>query len=207
MKTTLLQARKIITMNPSRPLATHVAVRDGRILGTGALEELAGWGPYELDSRLAAKVLMPGLVEGHSHLMEGGFWRFVYCGFFERSDPDGKLWSGAKSLDAVLQRLNEAQAALPDASTPLAGWGFDPIYFYNRRCVREDLDRVDDAAGGRGACQRAHRQLQQRRASRHRLAAPRHRCRWPRCWAWTARCWPATRPRFVPSRGCACAPA
>jgi predicted amidohydrolase YtcJ len=142
MKTTIFPARKIITMNPSRPLATHVAVRDGRILGAGALEELAGWGPYTLDDRLATKVLMPGLVEGHSHLMEGAFWRFVYCGFFDRRDPDGRSWPGAKSLDAVLQRLNDAQAALPDAATPLAGWGFDPIYFDNRRCVREDLDRV-----------------------------------------------------------------
>jgi predicted amidohydrolase YtcJ len=35
MSTTIFQARKIITMNPSRPLATHVAVRDGRILGAG----------------------------------------------------------------------------------------------------------------------------------------------------------------------------
>ena len=85
MTTTIFQARKIITMNPSRPLATHVAVRDGRILGVGALEELAGWGPYTLDQRLAGKVLMPGLVEGHSHLMEGVFWRFVYCGCFDRA--------------------------------------------------------------------------------------------------------------------------
>ena len=142
MKTTVFPARKIITMNPSRPLATHVAVRDGRILGAGALEELAGWGPYTLDDRLADKVLMPGLVEGHSHLMEGAFWRFDYCGFFDRRDPDGRLWPGAKTLDAVLQRLNDAQAGLPDAATPLAGWGFDPIYFDNRRCTREDLDRV-----------------------------------------------------------------
>jgi len=142
MKTTIFPARKIITMNPSRPLATHVAVRDGRILGAGALDELAGWGPYTLDDRLANKVLMPGLVEGHSHLMEGAFWRFVYCGFFDRRDPDGTVWPGAKSLEAVLQRLGDAQAALPDATTPLAGWGFDPIYFDNRRCVREDLDRV-----------------------------------------------------------------
>ena len=142
MSITLFPARKIITMNPSRPLATHVAVRDGRVLGAGALEELAGWGPYTLDDRLADKVLMPGLVEGHSHLMEGAFWRFVYCGHFDRRDPDGRLWPGARTLDAVLQRLREAQAALPDATTPLAGWGFDPIYFDNRRCTREDLDRV-----------------------------------------------------------------
>ncbi len=142
MTTTIFQARKILTMNPSRPLATHVAVRDGRILGTGPLEELAGWGPFTLDDRLAGKVLMPGLVEGHSHLMEGAFWRFVYCGWFDRSDPNGKFWPGARSLDQVVQRLQLAQASLGDPAAPLAGWGFDPIYFDNRRCVREDLDRV-----------------------------------------------------------------
>jgi len=35
--TTIYRARKIITMNPSRPVATHVAVKDGRILGAGSL--------------------------------------------------------------------------------------------------------------------------------------------------------------------------
>ena len=41
---TIYRAAQIITMNPSNPLATHVAVRDGEILGAGSLEELAGWG-------------------------------------------------------------------------------------------------------------------------------------------------------------------
>jgi predicted amidohydrolase YtcJ len=142
MSITIFQARKIITMNPSRPLATHVAVRDGRILGTGALEELACWGAYRLETRLADKVLMPGLVEGHSHLMEGVFWRFIYCGWFDRRDPDGRVWPGAKSLQEVVERLQQAQSARADPARPLTGWGFDPIYFDNRRCVREDLDRV-----------------------------------------------------------------
>ena len=35
-------------MNASRPSATHVAIRDGRILGAGDLDEMAGWGPYIL---------------------------------------------------------------------------------------------------------------------------------------------------------------
>ena len=39
MTTTIYRARKIITMNPRRPLATHVAVRDGYVLGAGTLEE------------------------------------------------------------------------------------------------------------------------------------------------------------------------
>ena len=66
-KVTIYRARRILTMNPARPEATHVAVRDGRILGTGPLEELQGWGPHSVDDRFADKVLMPGLVEGHSH--------------------------------------------------------------------------------------------------------------------------------------------
>ena len=45
-------------------------------------------------TRFADKVLMPGLVEGHSHVSEGVQWRFTYCGFFDRTDPDGKTWSG-----------------------------------------------------------------------------------------------------------------
>jgi predicted amidohydrolase YtcJ len=140
--TTIYQARKIVTMNPSRPLATHVAVRDGRILGAGSLEELAGWGAYELDTTFADKVLMPGLVEGHSHVSEGVNWRFVYCGFFDRTDPDGRTWNGLPSIDAVIDRLSEANAKLTDPDQPLSGWALDPIYFDNRRMTRQDLDRV-----------------------------------------------------------------
>ncbi|MEZ5857218.1 MAG: hypothetical protein R3D67_21720 [Hyphomicrobiaceae bacterium] len=73
--TTIYETQKIITMNPARPLATHVAVRDGRILGVGSLDELNGWGPATLDRRFADKILMPGLVEGHAHVSEGSFWR------------------------------------------------------------------------------------------------------------------------------------
>jgi predicted amidohydrolase YtcJ len=140
--TTIYRARRILTMNPARPEATHVAVRDGRILGAGTLEELAGWGAYTLDTRFSGKVLMPGLVEGHSHTMEGTFWRYAYVGYFDRTDPDGRIWPGVGSIDAVVERLQEAGAKLADADAPLAGWSLDPIYYGARRCSRHDLDRV-----------------------------------------------------------------
>jgi predicted amidohydrolase YtcJ len=143
--TTIYQARKVVTMNPGRPLATHVAVRDGRILGAGSLDELAGWGDYTLDRSLADKVLMPGLVEGHSHVAEGVQWRFVYCGYFDRTDPDGVVWPGLRSIEDVLARLSEANARLSDPKQPLTGWSLDPIYFDNRRMTRQDLDRVTTA--------------------------------------------------------------
>ena len=142
---TIYPARKIITMNPSRPLATHVAVRDGRILGAGPLDELTGWGKPKIDRIFADKVLMPGLVEGHSHVAEGVLWRFVYCGYFDRTDPGGKVWPGVKSIEEVVARLRVANAKLYDSKQPLTGWSLDPIYFDNRRMARQDLDQVATA--------------------------------------------------------------
>ncbi|WP_376738653.1 hypothetical protein [Rhodopseudomonas sp. B29] len=35
-------------MNPTRPFATHVAVRDGRIVDTGSAEELCSTAPRSI---------------------------------------------------------------------------------------------------------------------------------------------------------------
>jgi len=139
---TIYRAKRILTMNPSQPEATHVAVREGRILGAGTRDALAGWGEHRLDDRFADKVLMPGLVEGHSHLFEGSVWAYVYVGYHERMDPDGRLWPGATSIEAVVARLREAEAALTDPAQPVVGWGLDPIYFGADRVSRADLDQV-----------------------------------------------------------------
>ncbi|MFP5407201.1 MAG: amidohydrolase, partial [Gammaproteobacteria bacterium] len=97
---------------------------------------------YTRDERFADKVLFPGFVEGHSHLMEGALWRFIYVGYHDRVDPDGRVWPGARSMDEVVERLVSEQAKLSDPAQPLVGWGLDPLYFGGRRCSREDLDKV-----------------------------------------------------------------
>lgn len=119
-----------------------MAVREGKILAVGDLAELEAWGEYTLDARFADKVLMPGLVEGHAHTMEGTLWRYVYCGFFDRADPDGKTWDGVQTIDDMMARLQEAEAAMTDPDAPLSGWSLDPIYMDNVRVSRADLDRV-----------------------------------------------------------------
>ena len=58
-------------MNPARPTVTHVAVREGKIIATGTKDDIKGWGDYTLDESFSDKVIMPGLVEGHCHLMAG----------------------------------------------------------------------------------------------------------------------------------------
>lgn len=129
-------------MNPAWPTASHVAVREGRILAVGGLDEMDDLGVVEHDRQFAGKVLLPGFVEGHCHLHEGAAWRDPYLGFFDRRAPDGSIAPGLKSIEAVVERL---QALLPTSSgnaAPLTAWGFDPIYFRGRRMVRADLDAV-----------------------------------------------------------------
>ena len=139
---TVFQARKILTMNPMQPEATHVAVRDGRVLAVGDLARMQAWGSFTLDARFANDVLMPGLVEGHSHLMAGGLWKFPFVGFHARTAPDGKVWTGCVDFEAVIERLCAIEGAMTDPAAPLLAWGFDPIFFGTERMTVHHLDRV-----------------------------------------------------------------
>ncbi len=141
-RTVIYRARRIVTMNPGNPFATHVAVREGRILGAGSLEQLAGWGAHDLDERFADKVLLPGFVEGHSHAFEGGVWQFPYLGYFDRAGPDGTISRGLRNIEEVVARLREVEKAMPRDGSTLLAWGFDPIYFGGRRMDLSDLDKV-----------------------------------------------------------------
>ena len=140
---TIFSARKILTMNTYQPVATHVAVREGRILGTGSLDELAEWGDYTIDNSFADKVLLPGFVEAHCHAMNGSVWENTYVGYFDRTDPDGRVWLGIKDLDGVLDRLREIERTLDNPEQTLVAWGFDPIYFNDGvRMTVSHLDQV-----------------------------------------------------------------
>jgi len=141
MPITIFQAKKIITMDPARPDATHVAVQDGKILGVGNLEETSGWGAHQLDTTFADKIIMPGFVEAHCHLLAGGMWKYLYVGFHDRVDPDGNLWKGVSSIEDVLERMTQADAELPP-DQPLIAWGFDPIFLKHQRPVKTDFDGV-----------------------------------------------------------------
>lgn len=138
---TVFPAREIVTMNPSNPTATHVAVRDGRVLGTGPLEELAPWGPHVIDDRFADHVLVPGLIDVHTHTLEGALWAFDFIGFFSRTDPDGNEQGGLTSARAVIEQVGHLAAAGP-VDEPLICWGFDPIYFPGERMTARHIDEV-----------------------------------------------------------------
>lgn len=139
---TIYRAKQIVTMNPSNPTATHVAVRDGRILGAGTLEELKGWGKHELDDSFKDYVLTPGFVEAHSHVTEGAFAAVPYVGYFDRLQVDGSVTKGIRNYEELIAALAKLDRNLKDPNATLVVQGFDPIYFSGERLARRHLDRV-----------------------------------------------------------------
>jgi predicted amidohydrolase YtcJ len=140
--TIVFSARKIVTMNPSRPTATHVAVRGGRIVAVGSFDEICGSSGIAVDDRFKDKVLLPGFVEGHSHIMEGMMWSLPYVGAGDRRSPEGKLVKGLPDIDAIVARLQQAEAEMTDPAAPLFAWGFDPLHIGGQSLTRQALDRV-----------------------------------------------------------------
>ncbi|NDG91565.1 MAG: amidohydrolase [Gammaproteobacteria bacterium] len=140
---TILEAKRIVTMNPGNPYATHIAIKDGIILGVGPLEELTGWGEYKLDRTFADQVFVPGFVEAHAHVMAGGMLLLPFMGYYDRYRGDGSLARGIKSYDALIEALREEEGVIEDPDQPLVAVGFDPIYFGDQpRLSRHHLDQV-----------------------------------------------------------------
>lgn len=138
---TVFSARKIITMDRNCPLATHVAVKNGIIVGVGGPDCGDGWGPITREDRFDDKVLMPGLIEAHAHVSAGGVWRFTYCGHYTRTDPDGTDWPGVSDYTSLIERLRAIAAQTPPGE-PVVGWGFDPNFLEGRRLDKGHLDQV-----------------------------------------------------------------
>ena len=138
---TVYKSKKILAMDDNYPDATHVAVRNGFIIGIGGTDCAEGWGDYEIIEDFKNDVLMPGLIEAHAHVSAGGVWRFTYCGHYVRVDPEGQEWSGVTTYDGLIERLKKVAAGIP-AGQPVVGWGFDPSFLEGDRLNRRQLDSV-----------------------------------------------------------------
>ncbi|MGD8521251.1 MAG: amidohydrolase [Desulfobacterales bacterium] len=118
-QTTIFIAKKIITMFPEQPLATAVAVKDGRILAVGDSEDVVFWvknspfTPYEVDNTFKDKILMPGLIDAHTHVE---IQALIYSGHFVAQipwpRPEGGFYPLYLTKADVLNRLKEVDHEL-----------------------------------------------------------------------------------------------
>lgn len=127
---TVFSARKIITMDPRLPTATHVAVADGRILGCAnglaALKPLLGGRDVRVEDRFAKAILMPGFIDPHVHPMQSAVMLNLPFVAPEDWDLPARLYKGAQSQAAWRARLQE-ELARSDAR-PFICWGYHELF-------------------------------------------------------------------------------
>ncbi|MFF7140691.1 amidohydrolase [Streptomyces nodosus] len=121
----IVLASRIHTLDPGRPQATAVAVRDGLITEVGDEAEARHWrGPGTEVVDLGDATVVPGLVDGHSHPVLG------------LDLATGADLSGVRDLDG----LRTALACAERIDGWILGWGLDHNAFGGHPVHRDILE-------------------------------------------------------------------
>jgi predicted amidohydrolase YtcJ len=120
----------LITIDPQRPSATGLAVRDGHIVAVGADDEIRRYvGRRTRVIELAGRTVTPGFQDAHVHPIEAGI-EALRCEL-----------NGLHGLDAYLGAIASYAARRPDVEWITGGgWSMDDFPGGTPRA--EDLDRV-----------------------------------------------------------------
>ena len=124
-ETIVYSARRVITMDPAVPDGGAVAVRDGRIVAVGPLDELRSMGA--VDETFAGAVVVPGLIDQHLHPILGATTLTTEVIAIEDWVLPGRTYPAAGSPEEYRQRLAEAEQALP-AGEWLFSWGYHALW-------------------------------------------------------------------------------
>ncbi|MEJ2605028.1 MAG: amidohydrolase family protein, partial [Gammaproteobacteria bacterium] len=137
---TIYSGGPILTMDDAQPTVEAVAVKDGRILFVGSLDEAKafdGEGTESFD--LAGRTMVPGFVDSHGHVVMGGL-QALSANLL--APPDGEVTDIA-SLKATLSAWAEANPEVVDRANMIIGFGYDNAQLAEvRHPTRQDLDEV-----------------------------------------------------------------
>ena len=135
-------ARRIITMNPSWPEGTAVAVRDGQILEVGELENFGPWlarDDHRIIDDFADQVIMPGLIDPHLHpLMAAVLLPMQFITALEWKFP-WETVPETRDEAAYQQALRHQHAARPQGEVFFT-WGYHA--HWHGGMSRELLDEI-----------------------------------------------------------------
>lgn len=127
----------IITVNDAQPTAEAVAVKDGRILAVGTLDDLndANRGRSTRLVDLQGKTLLPGFIDPHSHFING---MAMEDQANVTAPPVGPA-STAGEIVTELQRFAQAKGKKP--GDMILGYGYDDNMLPgDHPLTRDDLD-------------------------------------------------------------------
>ena len=143
---TVFIAKKIVTMDPGWPIATAVAVQDGRVLSVGSLDELEPWLdkiPHTIDRTFADKILFPGFIEPHGHPLLGGtsLTRPLLT-YLPTPSPYGPPFPGVKTKAAAMAKLREYVGQAKSGDETVLAWGYDIIAIGGAHLDKGELDAI-----------------------------------------------------------------
>lgn len=128
----ILRNGKFSTLDSKHPVATNLAVKDGRITGVDDAEEyLRGTNTTVID--LKGRRVVPGLNDSHIHVIRGGL------------NYNMELrWDGVPSLSGALRMLREQARRTPSPQWVRVVGGWTEFQFVERRMPT--LDELNRAA-------------------------------------------------------------
>ncbi|HWX02729.1 amidohydrolase [Collimonas sp.] len=122
------------TVDPSQPLATAVAIQDGRFLAVGDAEEaMRHRGQHTQVIDLRGRTVIPGLNDSHMHLIRGGLNYNLEL-----------RWEGVPSLADALRMLKEQALRTPHPQWVRVVGGWTEFQFAEKRMPT--LDEINAAA-------------------------------------------------------------
>ena len=129
--TVVYTAKTIRTMEPALPLASAVAVEDGRVVAVGTLESLA---PLikdrgaRIDDRFQSHVIVPGFIDPHVHpTLPAVLTQFPFLAPDDWSLPTGEF-PGATTPADYRRDLMRLVADYEPSSIPFISWGYHPLW-------------------------------------------------------------------------------
>jgi predicted amidohydrolase YtcJ len=134
--------KEFIAMDPERPRAEAIAVRDGRFLAVGSLDEVtrtAGVGAA-VDRSMAGNVVIAGFVEQHVHPVLAALTMNTKVISIEDWDAIDGFSAAVRDEGTYAAWLRKALAAHKDKTKPFLSWGYHH-YFHGSmsRRLRNEL--------------------------------------------------------------------
>src|SRR5690606_18468331 len=105
---------KVTTLDRGNPLATAVAIRDGKFIAVGTEAEVRAAAPEATVIDAAGRRLIPGLIDSHTHVIRGGLNYNVEL-----------RWDGVPSLSEAMAMLR-AQVDRTPAPQWVVWWVVSP---------------------------------------------------------------------------------
>ena len=129
--TTVFPARRVITMEPSRPDATAVSISGDRIVAVGSFEELRERSDLMgtvIDETFAHAVVCPGFIEQHLHPILGATTLVTEVIATEDWVLPGRTFPAAPSEETYRQALRNADQSRSEPQSWLFSWGYHPLW-------------------------------------------------------------------------------